>query len=201
MKIYILRHEDRTQDATFFSPLTSGGLENAEKLIDVLNKLNITHIYSSPFIRTLQTIYPFAKANNLKIKLEYGLSEIQHEDIIPKKSYQVRIPEYMAELFNYDKNYTEVFAPEKLNYPETEPKVLERVREVMRHIVSIHGPTNDNIIIVTHQMVCKSLLRIVKKFGVTKPSDEALNNYPKGNITQIMDDAYWIFKPINWKSK
>ena len=36
MKIYILRHEDRTQDCTFFSPLTEFGLRNAKKLINVL---------------------------------------------------------------------------------------------------------------------------------------------------------------------
>ena len=34
MKIFILRHEDRTQDATFFSPLTSTGLEKSELLVE-----------------------------------------------------------------------------------------------------------------------------------------------------------------------
>ena len=35
MKIYILRHEDRTMDCTFFSPLTQKGLENAIDLIHI----------------------------------------------------------------------------------------------------------------------------------------------------------------------
>lgn len=42
MKLYILRHEDRTQDATFFSPLTKQGLENATKLIKELEKVEIS---------------------------------------------------------------------------------------------------------------------------------------------------------------
>ena len=61
MKIYLLRHEDRTQDATFFSPLTKQGLENSVKLIKDLEKSNINIVYSSPFIRTLQTIHPYVK--------------------------------------------------------------------------------------------------------------------------------------------
>jgi broad specificity phosphatase PhoE len=201
MRLYILRHEDRTQDATFFSPLTKQGLDNAEKLSDVLSKCEITHIYSSPFIRTLQTIYPFVKKNNKKIKLEYGLSEIQHQDIIPKKSFQVRLPEYMAELFNYDEKYTEIVTPEKIEYPEDEKKVLARVKEVLKHIISVHSNTNDNLLLVTHQIVCRTILKIIKKFGVLKPSDEALNNYPKGGLTLVLDEGYWIFKPINWKDK
>jgi hypothetical protein len=100
-----------------------------------------------------------------------------------------------------DQNYTEIIAPEKLEYPEDEKKVLARVKEVLKHIISIHSSTNDTIILVTHQIVCRTVLKIVKKFGVLKPSDEALNNYPKGGLTLVLDEGYWIFKPINWKDK
>ena len=50
MKIYILRHEDRTQDCSFFSPLTETGLNNSVKLIDYLKKENVTKIYCSLLI-------------------------------------------------------------------------------------------------------------------------------------------------------
>ena len=60
MKIYILRHEQRTKDASFFSPLTKKGHENAKNLVDTLKKLNINKIYCSPYIRTLQTIHPYS---------------------------------------------------------------------------------------------------------------------------------------------
>jgi 2,3-bisphosphoglycerate-dependent phosphoglycerate mutase len=76
MKIYILRHEERTIDCSFFGPLTMNGLQNSKKLINKLDMLNITDVYSSPFIRTLQTIEPFIKKNNMKIKLEYSLTVI-----------------------------------------------------------------------------------------------------------------------------
>ena len=60
MKLYILRHEERTIDATFFAPLTEKGLHNSKILVSNLDNLGITKIYCSPFIRTMQTIYPFS---------------------------------------------------------------------------------------------------------------------------------------------
>jgi len=44
MRLYILCHEDKTQDATFFSPLTKQGLENSIKIIDDLKKEHINII-------------------------------------------------------------------------------------------------------------------------------------------------------------
>ena len=47
MKLYILRHEDRTQDATFFAPLTKTGLDNSLKLIAKCDELHIKNIHSN----------------------------------------------------------------------------------------------------------------------------------------------------------
>jgi broad specificity phosphatase PhoE len=105
MKIFILRHEDRTMDGTFFSPLTQDGLDNSIKLIETLTKCEINVIYSSPFIRTLQTVFPYAKSKKININLEHSLSEIQHPHLIPLKSYQINLPQYIAEQFNYNPLY------------------------------------------------------------------------------------------------
>ena len=200
MKLYILRHEDRNQDATFFSPLTKQGLENSIKLIDILKEHKINNIYSSPYIRTLQTIYPYSKKNNLKIKLEYGLCEINHQDIIPKNSYNVRLPEYLAEQFNCDLDYNEKFAPEEISYPENEKKVNERIKNILKYIMlKYHNSNNDNIILVTHQIVCNLILKIVKKSGISLLKNKELKNYPKGGLTQVFDNKSWVCKPINLK--
>ena len=45
MKIYVLRHEDRTMDLTFFSPLTKNGLDNSIELIKHLEREKINIIY------------------------------------------------------------------------------------------------------------------------------------------------------------
>jgi 2,3-bisphosphoglycerate-dependent phosphoglycerate mutase len=199
MRIYILRHEDRTQDATFFSPLTEKGLENAEKLIETLENLNVEIIYSSPYIRTLQTVYPFVKKTNNKIKLEYALSEIQIEDIIPRASHTVRLPEYIAKLFCYDSGYQTVFKPEEHKYPETENDVKERVRTFLRQLIAQYGNTDKTLLLVTHQEVCKVILKLVDKNSDVKPPSQLLKEYPKGGLSQVFEGVCWYYKPINYR--
>lgn len=199
MKIYILRHEDRTQDATFFSPLTKIGLENSTKLIDVLEKINIKSIYSSPFIRTLQTIYPFAKKNNMKVKLDYGLMEIKSDYLIPNNSHNTRLPEYMNEPFLVESNYRSSVEVEELKYPEKEIDVQVRVKNFLKNLIS--NNQEDDILIVTHQVVCNIILKIINKYGKDKISSELLDKYPIGAVTLVFDDLDWVFKPINWKTK
>ncbi len=78
MKIILLRHEERGINCGFFSELTNEGILGSLKLSKKLNKLNINEIYCSPFIRTLQTIFPYSYKYNVKINVEYGLTEYLH---------------------------------------------------------------------------------------------------------------------------
>ena len=189
MKIYILRHEDRTQDCSFFSPLTKKGLENSINLIDTLEKCDINVIFSSPFIRTLQTVYPYAKDKDIKINLEYGLSEIHHEDLIPKKAYGMYLPEYMAELFNYNPEYKSIMKPTEITFPEREIDIERRTKRVLRSIVNKYMNTDINILIVTHQIVCTSILKI---------NNPSIKDYNKGFLTKIIDNSGWNIKAINY---
>ncbi len=198
MKLFILRHEDRTQDATFFSPLTKDGLDNSNKLIELLNQIDINIIYSSPFIRTLQTINPYAKYKNLKINIDYGLSELQHPDLIPPNSYQVTLPKYIAKDFNYNQMYESTILPSKFIYPEDEKIMMKRIKTILTKILTNHNKLNENIIIVTHQGICNLILKIVGK----SINDSQLKNlkfkYPTGALTKIFDTESWVFKNINW---
>ena len=198
MKIFILRHEDRTQDATFFSPLTELGLEKSNELIELLKELNINKIYSSPFIRTLQTIYPYTKYMNYKINLDYSLAELQHPDLIPPNSYQVTIPTYIANSFNYNKGYTSLMSPIDYEYPENINSLDKRVKNFLERILKNHSSSDDSVLLVTHQGVCNTILNII---GNSKDRKELINikKYPKGCITKVFEDNDWKFKPINWE--
>jgi broad specificity phosphatase PhoE len=198
MKIFILRHEDRTQDATFFSPLTSTGLERSEVLVDVLKKHKINKIYSSPFIRTLQTVHPYSTKYGLKVNLEYSLSEIQHPLIIPEKSFQVRLPSYMANSFNYNEKYKSLLDPLNHVYPEDEVNVSKRVRKFLNTLYNNKISKNDNILIVTHQVVCNEILKICSK-NMKGINISSAFNYPRGGLTQVFDRDEWLFEPINWE--
>lgn len=201
MKIYILRHEDRTQDCSFFAPLTKNGLENAIKLVPYLEKLKLDKIYSSPFIRTLQTIYPYSKEHDKKINIEYGLSELHNDEIIAKKAVGISLPEYLAESFNYNPEYKSLLKPTDIIYPEKEKHALIRVKRVLRKIIQDYGNTNCNIILVSHQTLCNSVLKIVNKHSEEfkgKLSESTVNNYEKGKISLIFDsEKGWTYNPIN----
>ena len=58
MRIIILRHAKRYGSPLFETSLTPEGLQQAKKLVGQLEKIGIDEIYSSPFLRVLQTIYP-----------------------------------------------------------------------------------------------------------------------------------------------
>lgn len=197
MKIYILRHEDRTQDATFFSPLTSTGLKKSIELVKILKKYKINKIYSSPFIRTLQTVSPFSKKYDIKINLEYSLSEIQHPHIIPENSYKVTLPTYIAESFNYNPKYKSLFNPSEYKYPEDHKYVSKRVKFFLNNIINNKIQKDDNILFVTHQVVCNEFLRICTKGkSINIPSDFS---YPRGGLTLIFNKDEWLFEKINWE--
>ncbi len=198
MKIYILRHEDRTQDCSFFAPLTKKGLDNANRLAQQMSKSNISIIYSSPFIRTLQTIFPYVKEKDLKINLEYGLAELHNEDIIPKKAVGISLPEYLAECFSYNPEYRTIIKPTEIVYPESTKDVCVRTMRVLRKIIEEYAKTDAQIILVTHQTVCNEILKIINNSAdyKGKVDQSVINNYEKGKISLIYNDG-WTFKPIN----
>lgn len=197
MKIYILRHEERTLDATMFSPLTKKGLSNAVNLSKILKEHNINLIYSSPYIRTLQTIYPFAKHINKKINIDYSLQEIQHPHIIPQKSYKVNLPIYIAESFNYNNKYKSIIEPENNKYPEDEKDVLTRTKKFLKKLMNENVKTKNNIVLVTHQAVCNSFLKVASK-NMKNTKIEFIDKYPKGGLTEIWDSDEWVLNKINY---
>ena len=199
MKIYILRHEDRTQDCSFFAPLTEKGLNNSEKLIKILKENQINMIFSSPFIRTLQTINPFLKATKQLVNLEYGLSEIYHSDIIPPKSYGIILPEYLAKNYNYNPDYVSLINSNQIIYPEKTKNCENRMKIVIKNIIKKYYKYDLNILIVTHQTLCKSIIKIINKFSLeykNKLNNELLSKYGKGKICLIFNND-WTFKKIN----
>jgi len=197
MKIYILRHEDRPQDCSFFSPLTKTGLENANKLVEVVKTLCINMVISSPFIRTLQTIYPYCKSTNTKINLEYGLSEIHHPDIIAKKSAGMTLPEYLAEAFHYNPDYKSIVKVEDITYPEIDVQpVKKRLYVVLRDLIKKYHRENINILLVTHQSLCTESLKLAKKNKNVLIPDDVMHDYKKGKLCLLFDNG-WAFKEIN----
>ena len=66
--------EDWTGDDRL-RPLTKKGKKQAEELVAVLKKFPITSVYSSPFLRCVQTVEPLARARGLEVKQSAALAE------------------------------------------------------------------------------------------------------------------------------
>ena len=193
MKIYILRHEDRTQDCSMFAPLTKNGLDRSEKLASLLEGCKIDIVFSSPYIRTLQTIKPYLKKNQKKVNLEYSLSEMNHEDIIPKKAIGMYLPEYIAEEYHYNPDYNSLIKPTDIIYPERFKHVDMRFKKFLGELFNEYIKTDKTILLVTHQSMCCSVLNIVNKYN--KLDEEVINNYMTGQLTLVYNNN-WTYKPI-----
>ena len=137
--IWIARHANRldfvnpdwflTAERRYDPPLSEDGMKQAQQLANRLKGENITHIFASPFLRTVQTASQVAEVLDLPIFLESGLSEWLNPEWMTSTPERLTI-EALAELFpRIDTSYTSRVVAE---YPETGEKALLRSGETAR---------------------------------------------------------------------
>lgn len=199
MKLYILRHEDKTMDTSFFSPLTKQGIKNSIELIDILKEEKIDIVFSSPFIRTLQTVYPYCKENSIKINIDYSISEIQNKNTVLENSYTLQLPDYLKKKYNCS-NYKSLIIPNNYNYPEEIKDIDKRAKKFLHFLISNYNNyKNKNILIVSHIAIC-NVIGMIAYNKFTKSTEYTMDtNYPKGALTEIFNKGKWVFNPINWE--
>ena len=56
-------------------PLSNKGVKQAEELVTIFANYDIAAVYSSPYLRCMQTVEPIARAHKLKVQAEPGLAE------------------------------------------------------------------------------------------------------------------------------
>ncbi len=171
MKLILLRHEERDlSDPRFFTPLTTNGKENALSLVLKLNQLenqniHIDYIFSSPFLRTLQTIYPYAKSHNLKVNTEYGLYEYIHNPIFELKldDWYHTIDEFYNKDFNYIYNiinthYKSIVKKEDFHILENHKSLENRIIKFFNYLLTNYR--DKTILIVSHMGTINSIKNI-----------------------------------------
>jgi broad specificity phosphatase PhoE len=153
--IWIARHGNRidfvnpewfnTAERRFDPHLSDDGVVQAYQLGQRLKRENITHIFASPFLRTVQTANQIAEALDLPIKLESGLSEWLNPAWMPAMPETMSI-EALTEVFpRIDTSYTSRVIAE---YPETDEKSLERSGKTARLLADEFLP--EDILLVGH---------------------------------------------------
>ena len=82
-------------------------------------------------------------------------------------------------------------------YPEDTYALELRTKKFIKHIITKYYKTDETILIVTHQGLCKVILSIINKFGKIKPDSKLIENYPLGTISLIFEDTDWTYKKVN----
>ena len=176
MKVFIIRHEKRDiTNPSFETELTEEGKENSRKLalFATENMEKFTHIYTSPFIRCIQTIEPLLLATTPRPKLycDYALHEYIHEE---NKEFFKEVKQ-INDAKNYlCTDYKPVINTDKIKLLENPSDISFRVELFKRKLLSDHSQTNDNILIVTHMSVVNEFLK-----------NDLHKLYPMGEITQL----------------
>uniref|UniRef100_A0A6C0C4R1 Phosphoglycerate mutase n=1 Tax=viral metagenome TaxID=1070528 RepID=A0A6C0C4R1_9ZZZZ len=161
MKIIILRHGDRFDSPLYFTPLTLKGLTQASKLADELTSYNIDIIYSSPFLRTLQTVYPFCIKTNKKINIENAFYECLSSEEFNYHNYrhfpqelQLSHPHLLSIINN---NYHTKLLVSNISYTETHQQIKNRVFPFIYNLCQQHKHRNTTILIVTHATIANAI--------------------------------------------
>ena len=181
LKLYVLRHEERDlHDPSFNIHLTTNGKERANGVLkEELEKLNITHVYTSPFIRCLQTIHPYCKSRGIKPMVDYSLYEYLDHRIFRYQTARRTL--YTTEQYHYevDLNYKSVYKTPPVCMPiETSDEVKGRVKEfVGTHLLTDTG-IEKTVLLCTHQAIVEMLL---EEFHGTKPD----GSYPMGLVSPL----------------
>lgn len=152
--IWIARHANRldfvnpdwflTAELPYDPPLSDDGLVQAQQLAQRLKGESITHIFASPFLRTVQTANQVAEVLDLPIKLESGLSEWLNPAWMKTAPERLSI-EALAELF--PRIVTGYSSRVIAEYPETGETALSRAGETAR-LLANEFP--EDILLVAH---------------------------------------------------
>lgn len=182
MKLIVLRHFKRGGSPLFDTSLTEEGLKDAENIVEELRKLRINDIYCSPFLRTVQSIYPFATKYNKTINIDNaiheGTNDLLFNDTNINNHYSFHNKKYnLSGIINT--NYRNSLLICNIYPQEGNDRIIERVHTFINSLISNKNNKGKTILIVTHQCICNA----IKKYFDNKV--EINDNFPMGTFEII----------------
>ena len=146
--VYFVRHcqPDPSGGYNPEFPLTEQGRRDALLAADVLKDKNITAVYSSSYLRAVQTVEPFAKSAGLPVIREYDLRERAAGDW--SKDFHDYAAMITGQLLDYD---CKGVGGESLN------EVQQRCMSALNRIIKAHE--NEAVAVGTHGMALTTILK------------------------------------------
>lgn len=156
-KIYLIRHGMRedfenpdwpaTAKEPHDTPLSAKGFRQAEDVGRVLEGKGIQAIYSSPFLRALQTADAIAAALDLPIRVEPGLAEWLNPVWMKRAPHLPSAAEAHQLFPRVDRSYQPVVHPV---YPEIDETKEVRARVKTFWDVLFAREANEDVAVVAH---------------------------------------------------
>ncbi|NEO98419.1 MAG: histidine phosphatase family protein [Symploca sp. SIO2E9] len=152
--LWIARHGNRldfvnpewfnTAERPYDPPLSEDGILQAKQLGQRLASVGIKQVFTSPFLRTVQTASIVADILDLSIKLESGLSEWLNPEWMPVEPERLSITALQEQFPRIDPSYSSLV---KASYPESSEEVLERTAKTARFLST---QFSEDLLLVGH---------------------------------------------------
>ena len=168
-KLVILRHaQSEANVAKIYnddgkSPLSEKGKKQAQELIEELKKEGVEVILCSPFLRTMETVRPFAEAHRIEVEILEDLREICHGNLVNQLSNSDEA-NIARQKFNADPN--QKFA----ETGESQNDILARSRNALNHVVQKYP--GKTIAMISHGYTVK----FIRLEAGAKPLPEKVSN-------------------------
>lgn len=176
MRLILLRHEARdSSDCSFSSRLTQKGIESANTILKrELKKYTKDSsklvIFSSPFIRCLETILPYIKEKKSLIDCDYSIMESLFPDKngkYPEKYINIATP-HLSQLFEElpeSEQYINQKYPSLINNSismcttdeQLNKRTLDFLKKRVIPIFKFYNNPQSTILICTHQRVIQTI--------------------------------------------
>ena len=180
MPVYILRHEERhPQNPLFESSLTAQGMCNAVRLVGALQALHIDTIYASPFLRVMQTIYPYCKAMEQKACIDHSLYECMDNLLFTEYNRSFTwcdLPPRYHQIVH--KQYSPMYTHVQLY--ETFEQVCERVRPFVEVLKQKYTDSPHSVLLATHLTTANAIRHVI---DATASCNDVL---AMGSIVRVM---------------
>ncbi|MGE5628335.1 MAG: histidine phosphatase family protein [Solirubrobacterales bacterium] len=167
MRIYIARHgqtvwntEHRMQGWRD-SELSEKGIADAKRLASRIQHIQFDSIISSPLGRALNTAQYVKGDKEKEIVIVDSFKEMNFGEWEGMYDSEVK-EKYPVEHYNFWKK-PELFKPLK---GESFSELIARVDDGLKKLIEKNKDVNENILLVTHTCVIKSILSIIKAYKV-----------------------------------
>ena len=174
MKIIIVKCCHSVCSDDYMATLSYNGFKEADELIGKLNNYKFDEIYCSPYLRTLQTIFPYCYTLGKYdvVNLEYSLLPGKKIDSDDKATMFVNCYNDIDEYFNYitailNTKYETSVYPSNVKINETSGDIENRLHPFLYNLRNKHYITNKTILIVTHDDIAQRISNYLKDTGIT----------------------------------